>query len=186
VTDSSKPIAIFQNDSQLRGAVPIGCGIYYGEMLMLRKTMIALLVATSVAVISPTVAFARGGDGGGGHGGGFGGGGFGGGGFHGGGFGGGTFGGGGFHGGGFHGDGLASGFRAGGFRGRGFHDHDFGRRRFGFGYGFYGPYDYYDDYGYDYPYASSESYGESGSCYVVERRVHTTHGWRLRPVQVCG
>jgi hypothetical protein len=91
---------------------------------------------------------------------------------------------GGFHdGGGFHG----GGFRGGGFHGRGFHDRGFGRR---FGFGFY-PYDYYDDYAYDYPYgyypyASSDSYADDGSCYVVQRRVHTKHGWRLQPRQVCG
>jgi hypothetical protein len=91
-----------------------------------------------------------------------------------------------FHdGGGFHG----GGFRGGEFHGRGFHDRDFGRR-FGFGSGFY-PYDYYDDYAYDYPYgyypyASSDSYADNGSCYVVQRRVHTRHGWRLQPRQVCG
>ncbi len=50
---------------------------------------------------------------------------------------------------------------------------------------------YYDDYAYDYPYgyypyASSDSYADNGSCYVVQRRVHTTHGWRLQPRQVCG
>jgi hypothetical protein len=72
----------------------------------------------------------------------------------------------------------------GGFRGRGFHDHG---DRFGFGsglgYGAYGPYGYYDDYAYDYPY---DSYYDNGDCYVVQRRVHTVHGWRERPVQVCG
>ena len=66
----------------------------------------------------------------------------------------------------------------GGFRDRGFHDRDFGRRRFAFGSGF-DAYDYYDPYTYD------DSYYDDGSCYVVQRRVHTTHGWRLRPVQVC-
>jgi hypothetical protein len=91
---------------------------------------------------------------------------------------------------------MAGGFRDGGFRGggfhdRGFHDRDFGRR-FGFGGGFY-PYDYYDDYAYDspygygdYPYAYNDTYYDNGSCYVVQRRVHTTHGWRRQPVQVCG
>jgi hypothetical protein len=49
----------------------------------------------------------------------------------------------------------------------------FGRR---FSFGFY-PYDYYDDYSYDYPYgyypyASSDSYADNGSCFVVQRRVH--------------
>ena len=46
--------------------------------------------------------------------------------------------------------------------------------------GFYA-YDYYDPYTYD----DSYYYDDDGSCYVVQRRVHTTHGWRLRPVQVC-
>jgi hypothetical protein len=68
--------------------------------------------------------------------------------------------------------------------GRGFHDHDHGfRNRFGFG-GFY-PYDYYDDYAYDYPYGYDDSYYDNGSCYVVQRHVHTKHGWRYQPVQVC-
>ena len=66
----------------------------------------------------------------------------------------------------------------GGFHDRGFHDRDFGHRRFAFGPGF-DAYDYYDPYSYD------DSYYDNGSCYVVQRRVHTTHGWRLRPVQVC-
>jgi hypothetical protein len=77
---------------------------------MLRKTMIALVAAASVAILAPGAALARGGGGGGG--GGHGGGGFGGGGgFH-----GGFGGGGGFHGGGFGG----GGFRAGGIGGGGF------------------------------------------------------------------
>ena len=55
---------------------------------MLRKTMIALFAVAAVGLVSPSVAFARGGHGGGGfHGGGHGGGGFHGGGFRGGGFG---------------------------------------------------------------------------------------------------
>jgi hypothetical protein len=130
---------------------------------MLRKTIIALSAVASLGLMTPTIALARGGGGGGG------------GGFHGGGFGGGFRGGmaGGFHDGGFHG---------GGFHGGGFHDHGF-RHRFGFGGGFY-PYDYYDDYAY-YPYGYDDSYSDDGSCYVVRRRVHTTHGWRVRPVQVC-
>jgi hypothetical protein len=159
------------------------------RMVMLRKTVIALLAVTSVGMASPTMAFARGGGGGGGHGGG---GGFGGGGFG----GGGGFHGGGVGGGGFHGA-MAGGFRDGGgfhdrgggfFSGRGFHGRgrDFGRR---FGFGFYP----YDDYAYDYPYeygyypySYSDAYYDNGSCYVVQRRVHTTHGWRLQPLQVCG
>lgn len=88
-------------------------------------------------------------------------------------------GGGGGHGGGAFRGGTA--FHDGGFRGdesgRGFgHDRDFGRR-FGFGFGGYYP---YDNYAYD------DSYHDNGNCYVVQQRVHTTHGWRLQPVQVCG
>jgi hypothetical protein len=143
-------------------------------MVMFRKTVTALLAIASVGLAAPTMALARGGGGGGG---GHGGGGFGGG--HGGGFGGGH---GGFGGGAFHG-GMAGGFHGSGFHGGGFHNHGFGRR-FAFGGGFY-PYDYYDDYAY-YPYDYDDSYYDNGSCYVVQRRVHTTHGWRLRPVQVCG
>jgi hypothetical protein len=52
----------------------------------------------------------------------------------------------------------------------------------GLGYGLYG----YDDGYYDYPYATSDSYYDNGDCYVVQRRVHTAHGWRRQPVQVCG
>ena len=137
---------------------------------MLRKTVTALLAVASVGVAMPTMALARGG-GGGGHGGG---------GFHGGGFGGSSF-----HGGfagGYHG-GMAfhdGGFRGGEFHGRGFdRDRDFGRR-FGFGFGGYLPYDYYDNYAY------GDTYYDNGSCYVIQRRVHTTQGWRLQPVQVCG
>jgi hypothetical protein len=150
-------------------------------MVMLRKTVIALLAVASIGLVSPTMVLARGGGGGfGGGGGGFHGGGMGGGGFHGGGVAGGFHGGG--MAGGFHDEG---GFHGGGFRGsRGFHDRSFGRR---FGFGFYP----YDDYAYDYPYgyypyASSDSYADNGGCYVVQRRVHTTHGWRLQPRQVCG
>jgi hypothetical protein len=93
------------------------------------------------------------------------------------------------------------GFRGGGFRAGGFRDRDFGRgfhhhrgRRFAFGvglgYGLYGPYGYDDDYyGYpDYAYGDTyygDSYYDDGGCYVVQRRVHTRYGWRLRPVQVC-
>jgi hypothetical protein len=194
---------------------------------MLRKTMIALLAAASVAILAPGAASARGG--GGGHGGG------GGGGFHG---GGGFGGGGGFHGGGFGGGGLRAGGMGGGafsssaiagggvrsaaigspgmaaigrsgvrsgpmaanayaprsgvaFAGRGFRGRDGGFRHGrgfalgAFGAGLYGPYGY-DDY-YNYPdYAYDDSYTDEGGCYVVQRRVHTRHGWRLQPVQVCG
>jgi hypothetical protein len=213
---------------------------------MLRKTMIALLAAASVVILSPSEASARGGFGGGGGGfhgggGGFHGGGFGGGGFHGGGFRAASIGGGGFHpaavgGGGFRPAAVGGaafrsapmgtvgsaavgrsafrsgplaanafadpgGFRSGGFRGRdfdrGFRHHG---RRFGFGafavglgYGLYGPYydDYYDypDYAYDDSYYGDGYYGDAyygdGGCYVVQQRVRTAYGWRLRPVQVC-
>jgi hypothetical protein len=79
-----------------------------------------------------------------------------------------------------------------GFRG-GFHDRGFRGRRFGFGYGLgYGLYDdygpwAYDDY-YDYPYYGygyDDSYPDNGGCYVVQRRIHTKQGYRVRPVQVC-
>jgi hypothetical protein len=146
-------------------------------MMMLRKGMIALLAAVAVGLAAPTMALARGGggEGGGGHGGGGGGfGGHGGGGFGGGGFGGhaGGFGGhAGFGGGAFHG-----GFHGGGFAGRGFHG--FGHR-FAFGGGVY---PYYDDYAF-YPY--DDYYDDSDNCYVVQRHVHTTYGWRWQPAQVC-
>jgi hypothetical protein len=81
------------------------------------------------------------------------------------------------------------------FAGHGFRGHDGGihhgfhhGRGFAlgaFGAGVYGPYGY-DNY-YDYPdYANDDTYYDDGSCYVVQRRVHTRHGWRLQPVQVCG
>jgi hypothetical protein len=75
------------------------------------------------------------------------------------------------------------------FRGRGF-DRGFRGRRFAlgaFGGGLYGYDDYYDypDYGYYPDYAYDDSYYDNGSCYVVQRRVHTKTGWRVRPVQVC-
>ena len=52
----------------------------------------------------------------------------------------------------------------------------------GYPYADYGDYDYgypYYDYGYD------DFYYGDGGCYVVQRRVHTRYGWRIRPVQVC-
>src|ERR1700709_1654065 len=61
------------------------------EVVMFRKTMIALATVAALGALTPTVADARGGFGGGFHGGGFHGGGFRGGGFHGGGFRGGGF-----------------------------------------------------------------------------------------------
>jgi hypothetical protein len=139
-----------------------------GRMVMLRKMVIALLEVASVGMASPTMALARGGGGGGG---GFHGGGMSRGGFHGG-MAGGSRDGGGFH--------NRGGFRDrdGGFRGRGFHDRDsdFGRR-----FGFYPD----DDYAYD-PCGYNDTYYDDGSCHVVQRRVHTRHGWRLQPRQVCG
>jgi hypothetical protein len=39
-------------------------------------------------------------------------------------------------------------------------------------------FDYYPDYAYN------DYYDDSG-CYVVNRRVLTSYGWRIRPVQVC-
>jgi hypothetical protein len=78
------------------------------------------------------------------------------------------------------------GFRSGNFQGGRFH-HGFHRGR-GFGIGAFGVglgYGYYDDY-YGYPdYAYDDTYYDNGDCYVVQRRVHTPYGWRLRPVQVC-
>ena len=80
----------------------------------------------------------------------------------------------------------------GGFRGPGFH-HGFRHhgRRFAFGafaVGLGYPYAYYGDYDYGYPYYDygyDNSYYGDGGCYVVQRRVHTRYGWRIRPVQVC-
>ena len=71
--------------------------------------------------------------------------------------------------GGFHGRGIGRGLALGGLGA-------------GLGYGLYG----YDDGYYGYPYAYNDSYYDNGDCYVVQRRVHTTHGWRRQPVQVCG
>src|SRR5712691_7032187 len=119
-------------------------------MVMLRKTVIALLAIASVGLAAPTMALARGGGGGGAFRGGM----------------------------AFHDGSFRSGESGRGFdHGRGFgHDRDFGRR-FGFGFGGYDP---YDNYAYD------DSYYDNGNCYVVQRRVHTTHGWRRQPVRVCG
>jgi hypothetical protein len=57
--------------------------------------------------------------------------------------------------------------------------HGFHRRVFFVG---AGPYAYYDDY----PYYDDSYYADDGGCYIVRQRVLTRHGWRLRPVQVCG
>ena len=168
---------------------------------MLRKTMIVLCAAASVAMLAPDTASARGGFGGGG---GFrGGGGFHGGGFHGGGFRGGGIGigGGGFRaaaiggGGGFRAARAAVLPAAAGFRG-GFH-HGFRHRGFpiaaaaivgaGVGYGAYGYYSGYDD---AYPYYANYGYDDGyyygdGGCYVVQQRVLTPYGLSIQPVQVC-
>ena len=179
---------------------------------MLRKTMVALCAIASIGMLAPDMALARGGGGGGGGGGhGGGGGGMGGGGRGGGGFGGG-FGGhaGGFGGGNFAARGMGGGnfnsfaratpnvavqgnrFAAGNFAGNRFAHGNFGRP--GFHHGFHrgrhfffagvGP-GFYDDY-YDYPDYAYDDYYDNGGCYVVQRRVHTAYGWRVRPVQVCG
>ena len=174
---------------------------------MLRKSMIALCAVASVAALTPNMALARGGGGGGGgHGGG--GGGFGGhaGGFSGGGFGGGGFAarGGNFGGANFAARGVSSGnfsnsfartpatgnFNAAAVPGNRVAAGNFGHGRFdhGFRHGrrFFVGGAYYDGY-WDYPdYAYDDSYYDNGSCYVVQQRVHTSYGWRIRPVQVCG
>jgi hypothetical protein len=170
---------------------------------MFRKTMIALCAIASIGMLAPEMALAGhggGGGGGGGHGGGGGGGhgGFGGGGWGGGGnfaarggFSGGNFGARSFSGGNF-GNSFARAAPNGGVRT--FQGNRFAGDRFGHGRGFrhdrrffadgffwgvdgydWGPdYAYYDDYSYD------------NGCYIVNRRVHTSYGWRVRPVQVCG
>ena len=180
---------------------------------MLRKTMIALCAIASIGMLAPDLALARGGGGGhggggGGHGGGMGGGmGGGGRGMGGGGFGGhaGSFGGGNFAARGMNTGNFNSFARAtpgvavqgnrfananfarnANFNQPGFHHgfHRFHHRNVFFvGGGFVGP--YYDYW--DYPdYAYNDDYYGNGSCYVVQRRVHTSYGWRIRPVQVCG
>jgi hypothetical protein len=169
-------------------------------MKMLRKTMIALCAVASVAALTPNMALARGGGGGGGGGGGHGGGGggFGG---HAGGFSGGGFGGGSFAARGVGGGNFSNSFarapatgnvNVGAVQGNHFASGNFGRMgRGGFDHGFrHGRHffvggAYYDGY-WDYPdYAYDDSYYDNGSCYVVQQRVHTSHGWRVRPVQVC-
>jgi hypothetical protein len=144
--------------------------------MMVPKTITALLAAASMAMFAPDAASAAG-HGGGGMGGGHGGGGMGGG-HGGGGMGAGAHFSGGMGGGGPHfSGGMGGGPHLGGgphFGGGSFHHHRFG----GIGFGFYGP--YYGDY---YPY---QGYYEGDSdCYLVRRRVHTRHGWRLRTVEVC-
>jgi hypothetical protein len=76
-----------------------------------------------------------------------------------------------------------SGFRGPAFAARGFHHGFHHRRVFVFG-AFAGPYAYFDDYNPYYVY--DDTYYDDGGCYIVRQRVHTRHGWRVRPVQVCG
>src|ERR1700681_1738740 len=114
------------------------------EVVMFRKTMIALATVAALGALTPTAAGARGGFGGGFHGGGFGGG---------------------FRGGGFPG----GGFRGGGFRGGGFH-RGFGGRGISLGIGlgllgagaFYGAYGYG---GYGYGGCGAPGYGYGGYGY---------------------
>src|SRR6202790_2276807 len=94
------------------------------EVVMFRKTMIALATVAALGALTPTAAGARGGFGGGFHGGGFGGG----------------FRGGGFHGGGFRGGGFHRRFGGGGL--------GIGLGLLGAG-AFYGAYGYPAYYGYD-------------------------------------
>jgi len=130
--------------------------------MMFKKTIIALCGVAAVGVLAPTLASARpAGHGSGGarvavHGGG----------------GGGAYrsgayrGGGGFRGGsGFGGAAIAAGV-------------------VGLGVGLAAaPYDGYGSYGEPSGY-DSYAYGQGG-CYLVQQRVMTPYGWRVRPVQVC-
>jgi hypothetical protein len=117
------------------------------EVVMFRKTMIALATVAALGALTPTAADARGGFGGG---------------FH----------GGGFHGGGFGGGFRGGGFPGGGFRGGGFH-RGFGGRGIGLGIGlgllgagaFYGAYGYPAYYGYDDGYYGCGYYGYGGCGY---------------------
>jgi hypothetical protein len=174
---------------------------------MLRKATMALCAIASIGMLAPDMALARGGGGGsGGHGGGSfggGGGGRGAGGMSAGSFAGRSVGGGNFNGGNFNGGNVGNSFaRAtpnagvqgnfqGNFQGnrfagansggRGRFDHGFRRGR-GF---FAGGVGIYDNY-WDYPDYAYDDYSDNGGCYVVQRRVQTQYGWRVRPVQVCG
>jgi hypothetical protein len=107
------------------------------EVIMFRKTMIALATVAALGALTPTAADARGGFGGGFHGGGFGGG----------------FRGGGFHGGGFRGGGFHRGF---GGRGIGL-GIGLGLLGAGAAYGAYG-YPAYYDYGYPAYYGYDDGY----------------------------
>jgi hypothetical protein len=48
----------------------------------------------------------------------------------------------------------------------------------------YGAYGYHFGY-YNYPYHYAFYADDDGGCYLVQRHVHTRHGWRLRSVEVC-
>jgi hypothetical protein len=133
---------------------------------MLHKTMIALLAAASMVILTPGVASARGG---------------------------GMRGGGGFSS-GMHSSAVGGGLNAGamhvgsGPHFSGVHDGSFHRGSFhhrvgGIGFGFYAPYDYGDYY----PYEGYPSYVDEGDseCHLVRRRAHTRHGLRLRTVRIC-
>jgi hypothetical protein len=170
---------------------------------MLRKTMVALCAIASIGMLAPDMALARGGHGGGGGGGMGGGGGRG--------MGGGSFGGhANFSGGNFAGRGMNTGnfnsfaratpnvavqgnrfagqsnfagnrFAHANWNRPGF-NHGFRHRHVFFAGGFIGPgYDYWD-----YPDYAYNDYYDDGGCYIVQRRIHTSYGWRVRPVQVCG
>jgi hypothetical protein len=85
----------------------------------------------------------------------------------------GGFDGGAFHGGGFHGRGFKPGLALGAIG-------------TGLGYGLHRPYDNgnYGYYGYPYVYypnGYTNSYDDNEDCYVVRRRVHTTHGGACTP-----
>jgi hypothetical protein len=137
--------------------IPVVYNLIDGEMTMLRKTFLALATVAAIGLLAPGTASARGG-------------------FHGGGFHGG-----GFHGGGWHGGGWHGGWRGGGW-GWGLGALGVGAA---IGYGLYGPYGY--GY-YGYPYYGDyydEGYGGGSTCYIVRRRVHTVHGWRIRRVEMC-
>jgi hypothetical protein len=144
-----EPSSDFQNHSYLKNAVPAWGARSPKEVVMLRKTVVALLAVATVGMVSPTVASARGGGGG--------------------------FGGGGFQDGGFNGRGFGPGLAVGA----------------GLGYGLYGTNENsdYGYYGYPYVYYPNgfhASFDDNDRCYEIRRHVHTTHGWSLQPVQVCG
>src|SRR5258707_7105159 len=135
----------------------------YKEVIMFRKTMIALATVAALGALTPTAADARGGFGGGFHGGGFGGG---------------------FRGGGFHG----GGFRGGGFH-RGFGGRGIG---LGIGLGLlgagaaYGAYGYPAYYGYDDGYYGCGYYGSAladnffGLASVIHGDTLEIHGTRIK------